>query len=120
MLRAGPDPEIFEQQAKNLGLDQPIHIQYFHWIGDLLQGDLGYTFKNHIAISDLLWPRIGNTIILMGAAWLVSLLDRNPLGILNSTKVYGLSDQTASFISYLGLRHADLLVRDSIAAVAVA
>lgn len=102
MLAPGLTPEIFAQQAKNLGLDQPIPVQYFHWIGDLLQGDLGYTFKNHIAISDLLWPRIGNTIILMGAAWLVSLLIAIPWGIYNSTKVYGLSDQTASFISYLG------------------
>ena len=38
----------------------------------------------------------------MGAAWLLSLLIAIPWGIYNSTSQYGLSDQTASFISYLG------------------
>ncbi|OKP74643.1 diguanylate cyclase [Paenibacillus helianthi] len=102
MLSPGLSPEIFKQQAHNLGLDKPIYIQYIRWIGDLLQGDLGYTFKNHLAVSDLLLPRIGNTFILMGAAWLVSLIIAIPWGIYNSTKVYGLSDQSASFISYIG------------------
>ncbi|KWX73613.1 ABC transporter permease [Paenibacillus jilunlii] len=102
MLSPGLSPEVFKQQAHNLGLDQPVPVQYVRWISGLLQGDLGYTFKNHLPVADLLWPRIGNTFILMGAAWLLSLLIAIPWGIYNSTKVYGLSDQSASFISYLG------------------
>ncbi|MBW4838828.1 MAG: ABC transporter permease [Paenibacillaceae bacterium] len=102
MLAPGLSPEAFEQQKRNMGLDQPIPVQYVRWIGDLLQGDLGYTFKNHLPVGDLLWPRIGNTLILMGAAWLLTLVIALPWGIYNSTKEYGLSDQTASFISYLG------------------
>ncbi|WP_151735958.1 ABC transporter permease ['Paenibacillus yunnanensis' Narsing Rao et al. 2020] len=102
MLSPGLTPEVMEQQAKNLGLDKPLPVQYFHWVSGLLQGDLGYTFKNHLPIGELLWPRIANTLILMGSAWVVSILIAIPWGIYNSTKVYGLSDQTASFISYLG------------------
>ncbi|WP_040952129.1 ABC transporter permease [Gorillibacterium massiliense] len=102
MLSPGLSPETFKQQARNLGLDQPVPLQYVHWIKDMLHGNLGYTFKNHLPISDLMWPRIGNTFILMGVAWLVSLIIAIPWGIYNSTKVYGVSDQTASFISYLG------------------
>jgi len=49
-----------------------------------------------------LWPRIGNTFVLMGSAWLLTLIIALPWGIYNSTKEYGLSDQTASFISYIG------------------
>ncbi|WP_150266518.1 ABC transporter permease [Paenibacillus tepidiphilus] len=102
MLSPGLTPEVMEQQAKNLGLDKPLPVQYLKWVGGLLQGDLGYTFKNHLPIGELIWPRIGKTFILMGSAWLVSILIAIPWGIYNSTKVYGLSDQTASFISYLG------------------
>ncbi|MEG6589453.1 ABC transporter permease [Paenibacillus barengoltzii] len=101
-LAPGLSPEAFEQQKHNLGLDKPLPVQYLRWVGDLLQGDLGYTFKNHLPVADLLWPRIGNTFILMGSAWLLTLIIALPWGIYNSTKEYGLSDQTASFISYIG------------------
>lgn len=101
-LAPGLSPEAFEQQKQNLGLDKPLPVQYLRWVGDLLQGDLGYTFKNHLPVGDLLWPRIGNTFILMGSAWLLTLIIALPWGIYNSTKEYGLSDQTASFISYIG------------------
>jgi len=102
MIAPGVSPEAFEVQKRNLGLDDPIHIQYFRWVGNLLQGDFGTTFKNNIPISDILWPTVGNTFVLMTIAWLVTLIIALPWGIYNSTKVYGLSDQTASFISYLG------------------
>ncbi|WP_435923197.1 ABC transporter permease [Paenibacillus sp. DYY-L-2] len=102
MLSPGLSPEAMEQQKINMGLDKPLPVQYLKWVGDLLQGDLGYTFKNHIPVGDLLWPRIANTFILMGAALIVSLIIAIPWGIYNSTKEYGFSDQTASFISYVG------------------
>lgn len=102
MLGPGLSPAAFEQQKHNMGLDQPIPVQYVKWVGNLVRGDFGYTFKNHIPVADLLWPRLANTVILMGAAWLLTLIIALPWGIYNSTKEYGLSDQTASFISYLG------------------
>ncbi|ALS28616.1 ABC transporter permease [Paenibacillus cisolokensis] len=102
LVAPGLSPEAFEVQKRNLGLDQPAHIQYVRWIGKLLQGDLGKTFKNSVPVGELLWPTIGNTFVLMGAAWLVAMVIAIPWGIYNSTREYGLSDQTASFISYLG------------------
>lgn len=102
LLAPGLSPEAFKVQAHNMGLDRPVHIQFLSWIGNLLQGDLGYTFKNHIPVNDILWPTVGNTMVLMAAAWLLSLVIAIPWGIYNSTREYGLSDQTSSFISYLG------------------
>ncbi len=102
MLAPGLSPEAMAQQKENMGLDQPLPVQYIKWVGNLLQGDLGYTFKNHIPVGDLLWPRMMNTLILMGVAWFVALVIAIPWGIYNSTREYGLSDQTSSFISYLG------------------
>ncbi|MFC5650185.1 ABC transporter permease [Paenibacillus solisilvae] len=101
-LGPGLSPEAAKIQAHHLGLDRPIPVQFIIWLGDLLKGDLGYTFKNHIPVGDILWPTVGNTMVLMGAAWLLSLLIAVPWGIYNSTVEYGLSDQTSSFISYLG------------------
>lgn len=101
-LSPGLSPETAKIQAANLGLDKPIHIQYVRWLGDIVQGDLGKTFKNNVPVGDILWPRVQNTVVLMSVAWILSLLIAIPWGIYNSTREYGLSDQTASFISYLG------------------
>lgn len=102
MLAPGLSPEALAIQARNLGLDQHVHIQYWRWLTGLLQGDLGHTFKNHLPVGQILWPTVGNTIKLMGAAWVLTLIIAIPWGIYNSTKQYSLSDQTAAFISYLG------------------
>ncbi|MFX3632029.1 MAG: ABC transporter permease [Candidatus Pristimantibacillus sp.] len=102
MLAPGLSPEALAIQARNLGLDQPVHIQYWRWLTGLLQGDLGHTFKNHLPVGQILWPTVENTIVLMGAAWVLTLIIAIPWGIYNSTKQYSLSDQTAAFISYLG------------------
>lgn len=102
MIGPGMSPQAFETQKKNLGLDDPVPVQYVRWLGGLLQGDLGKTFKTSLPVSQLIWPTIGNTLVLMAAAWLVTLVIALPWGIYNSTREYGLSDQTASFISYLG------------------
>ncbi|GAV13855.1 ABC transporter permease [Paenibacillus sp. chi10] len=101
-LSPGLSQEAGKIQAKNLGLDKPIHIQYIRWVGDLLKGDLGKTFKNNLPVGDILWPTVKNTVVLMSVAWLLSLIIAIPWGIYNSTREYGLSDQTASLISYIG------------------
>ncbi|MFB9325121.1 ABC transporter permease [Paenibacillus aurantiacus] len=101
-LNPNLSPEVAEQQAENLGLNDPLPVQYFRWLGDLAQGDFGYTFKNNLPVGDLVWPTLGNTMILMGTAWFLSLIIAVPWGIYNSTREYGLSDQLASFIAYIG------------------
>lgn len=101
-LSPGLSPEATQVQAHNLGLDRPVPVQYLIWLGDMLKGNLGYTFKNHLPVGQVLWPTVGNTIVLMGVAWLLSLIIAIPWGIYNSTREYGLSDQTASFITYIG------------------
>lgn len=95
-------PEVMEQQAENMGLNDPLPVQYFRWLGDMAQGDFGHTFKNNLPVGDLIWPTLGNTMILMGSAWFLALFIAIPWGIYNSTREYGFSDQTASFIAYIG------------------
>ncbi|EJL21053.1 ABC transporter permease [Brevibacillus sp. BC25] len=102
MLAPGMSPEAQLIQMKNMGLDQPVYIQYMKWVGNLLQGDLGHTFKNNVPVGDILWPTVWNTFVLMSVAWGLSMLIAIPWGIYNSTKQYGLSDQIASIVAYLG------------------
>ena len=101
-LSPGLSPEAAEVQKVNLGLDKPVYVQYAKWLGGLLQGDLGHTFKNNLPVNEILWPTLQNTVVLMAAAWLLSLIIAIPWGIYNSTAQYGFSDNFSSFVAYLG------------------
>ncbi|MCL6631879.1 MAG: ABC transporter permease [Alicyclobacillus herbarius] len=102
LLGPGLSAEALKIQAHNMGLDQPLPLQYLHWLKDMLTGNFGYTFKNHLPVNSIIWPTVGNTLILMGAAWVLSLIIAIPWGIYNSTKAYGISDNVATVIAYLG------------------
>lgn len=102
MLPKGLSQEAIKQQIHLLGLDQPVYIQYWHWLMNFIHGNFGYTFKNHLAVGAILWPTVWNTVILMSVAWVVSIIIAIPWGIFNSTRVYGISDNSASVIAYFG------------------
>jgi peptide/nickel transport system permease protein len=102
LLPKGQSQEVLRQMAHEQGLDLPLPLQYLHWLGDLLQGNFGYTFKNHLPVGQILWPTLANTMILMGTAWILSLLIAIPWGIYNSTRPYGISDNLAAIIAYVG------------------
>ncbi|HLO03917.1 MAG TPA: ABC transporter permease [Symbiobacteriaceae bacterium] len=91
-----------EQKKKNLGLDQPVHIQYARWLGRMVQGDFGKTFISQRPVLDLIKPALKNTLILMTTSWVLTLLIAIPWGIMNSTRPYGLSDNMAAAIGYAG------------------
>ena len=57
---------------KELKLDLPPHVRYFHWLGDFLQGDLGRSLSNGRPITELLGWRLSNTVFLASAAAIVS------------------------------------------------
>ena len=65
-----------------LGLDQPWYIQYFTWIGNLLQGDLGISNAGGATIGSLINNRIGNTVFMTGVVTLISVPLSVALGLL--------------------------------------
>jgi peptide/nickel transport system permease protein len=78
------DPKLSEADKRILlsewGLDQPIPVQYVHWIGHVLQGDLGRSFQDRRPVWDKIVERLPNTLYLNGAAFLVGLFGI-PLGV---------------------------------------
>ncbi|MGH7565836.1 MAG: diguanylate cyclase, partial [Gemmatimonadota bacterium] len=53
-IRPDIDPAVIEQMRKNLGLDQPVHVQYVKWISSFAQGDFGYSFSQKRPIIDII------------------------------------------------------------------
>ena len=55
-----------------LGLDQPIYVQYFVWLKQLLQGNLGYSIKNYQPVGSMIASHLGPTLLFMGVSLVVS------------------------------------------------
>ena len=56
--------EVIEQIRRNFGLDQPVHIRYFKWLGAFLTGNFGYSFTQSRPVFDVLMDALPNTLIL--------------------------------------------------------
>lgn len=58
---------------QRFGLDQPFHVQLFHYLRNMLAFDLGYSFRHSRPVLDLVLDRLGPTLLLMGTAALVAI-----------------------------------------------
>lgn len=86
------------------GLDQPMIVQYFKWIGNiLLRGDFGLSFEWQQPVGDLIWERMALTLVLtfstLLATWGIAL----PIGVFSAVKKYSIGDYIVTFFSFLGL-----------------
>ena len=83
MARAGHlDPTAEAQLTKLFGLDRPLPMQYLIYLRDLLHGNLGYSYVYREPVTTVLRPAISNTILLLGAATLVTIVVGVGLGVL--------------------------------------
>ncbi len=82
ILGQSATPETVRALREQLGLDQPTHIRYIGWLGDVLRGDLGESLANGNAVSELIGRRLGNTLALAGYAAAIAVPLSLMLGIL--------------------------------------
>jgi peptide/nickel transport system permease protein len=97
------NPAEKAQLEKDLGLDQPIAIQYVRWIGGLLHGDLGYSYVSEKPALAEIAPRIPITAKLAGLALAFSVLFGVPLGVVSAVRQNTLLDYVLRVISLSGL-----------------
>jgi len=94
--------EIDEIRAK-YGLDQPLYIQYFLWLGDVLKGDLGRSILSHEQVTTEIASRFPNTIELAIAAMIFAILIGVVAGIISATKQYSIADYSVMGIALFGI-----------------
>jgi len=97
------DPADKANLERELGLDTSIVVQYLHWIGGLLHGDLGYSYVSEKPALDEILPRIPITARLAGLALLFSTVIGVPLGVLSALKQGSRMDYVLRAISLSGL-----------------
>ena len=101
------NPKITSADVQRLkaiyGLDQPIHLRYWHWLLDTLSGDLGYSRTYRVPVAELLGPRLLNTLILSLASLLLALAIGIPLGILAALKKGSFFDYGVNLVAFAGI-----------------
>jgi len=83
------------------GLDQPPPVQYLRWFTSLLHGDWGFSLTNGDTVLNTIGSRIGNTLILVIAAFVISIVLAVPLGIYSATHKYSFLDYLSTFGSFV-------------------
>ena len=82
----GRTPEQMEALMQYLGLDRPLIVQYFMWLGNALKGDLGNSLVDRRPVTRLLLERAPATIQLAIAGWVLATIVGIPLGVLSAVK----------------------------------
>lgn len=104
-IMLGESASVADRQALRtaLDLDQPLHLQYLHYLGNLLQLDLGTSIHSRQPVTDLLQARIPATALLAAVTLVLTILLALPLGILAAVRHDTLWDTGAMGFSLLGV-----------------
>jgi peptide/nickel transport system permease protein len=112
LLPGGPlaayenNPEISQKDIERLrhemGLDRPLHVQYWAWLQNFARGDWGYSFTTKRPVLTEIWDRLPNTLYLTGLSLIVALIIAIPAGIISATRQYSVFDHITTTLAYIG------------------
>ncbi|MDL2401785.1 ABC transporter permease [Rhizobium mayense] len=103
-------PQMVAGIRHELGLDQPLIIQFLHYLDALLHGDLGRSYTQKTAVLPLIQARLPATIILMAAGIVVEVALGLTFGIIAAIKRGGLVDRTVMMLSFVGVSSPQFVV----------
>jgi len=105
LLILGPNANevSIAQMEAQLGLNQPLYIQYVDWIVGLAQGDMGTSLRYNVPVAEEIAVRLPRSLLLAVSATAISVALSIPLGVLAAVKKNTVTDLTASMLAFIGL-----------------
>ena len=97
------DPQVLAQIRAELGLDKPIWQQYLLWIGKVLTGDFGFSWRIRVPVSELILAKLPVTFQLATMAFIIAILIGVPLGIVSAVKKDTPADWAANGAALFGI-----------------
>ncbi|MGQ9682904.1 MAG: ABC transporter permease [Anaerolineae bacterium] len=88
---------------KEYGLDKPLPLQYIHWMGKVLRGDLGRSFELNRPVRDLIAERLPLTLLVMSLSLAFTYILGILIGIYSATHQYSLMDHVFTVFSFAGI-----------------
>jgi peptide/nickel transport system permease protein len=92
-------PDVIDQLRRNLGLDQPLHIQYMRWMMSFFTGDFGHSFAQSRPVRDILLEALPNTLMLTGTALVLVFVIGILIGVVQAVRQYSAFDSVSSVVS---------------------
>jgi peptide/nickel transport system permease protein len=102
--------EMIDALRIQYGLDRPLWVQYFKWVGGMLRGQWGYSFYWNLPVSDLLADRIPLTIAVSLITLVFTYAVSIPIGIYSATHQYSLGDYLFTILGFAGLATPSFLL----------
>ncbi len=100
------DPHMTEELRQSIlrdfGLDKPLHIQYFIYLKQLLQGNLGTSFRSLLPVSEIIMSRLPWTLLLTGLSFVITVLLGIPLGVVAATHQGRPLDRVINALAIIG------------------
>jgi peptide/nickel transport system permease protein len=97
------DPQVLAQIRAELKLDRPIWEQYLHWIGNVLQGDFGFSWRIRLPVSQLILEKLPVTAQLATMSFLIAVAIGVPAGILSAVRRDRPADWAANGVALFGI-----------------
>ncbi|WP_111719492.1 ABC transporter permease [Homoserinimonas sp. OAct 916] len=95
--------EVLAQIRAKLGLDEPIYVQYWLFISNVFQGDLGFSYRNQLPVIDIVVDRIPVTVSLVFGGVILWLGIGIPIGVMSARKPGSVRDRLGQSFAVVGI-----------------
>jgi peptide/nickel transport system permease protein len=96
--------------AERYGTNDPIYVKYTKWISGFVHGDFGESFSKRAPVNDLIWGRLGFTLLLTGGSLLFAWAIAIPIGVYSATHRYSMPDYLVTLIQFIGVAIPEFLL----------
>jgi len=103
LAQSGGQAETIERLRQQLGLDLPLHVQYWRFLRNLVRGDLGESIWLRKPVSQILWEQLPSTVELAVAAMVLAIVGGVSLGLLAALKHNSWADRAVMVIASVGI-----------------
>lgn len=103
------DEARLDALRERYGFDRPFLVQYFHWIGGVLQGDFGISFEWQQPVGQLIWERMALSVTLALATLMFTWAVALPIGIYSAVRKYSIGDYFFTAVGFIGLATPNFL-----------
>lgn len=97
------DPEVRAQLERSLGLDKPLPVQYFNWIGRVIRGDFGESIFYRRSNYQIIRERFPATLLLTLVATFIAVVFAIPAGVIAAVKRHTMGDYISMVVALLGI-----------------
>lgn len=111
MISPRTSSESLQRAREALGLNDPIIVQYWNWLKQLVQGNFGYSTYNGQAVLTEILDRLPATLLLTVTSFVISFVVGIPLGVYSATHKYSKADYGLTVFSFIGYFHSQLFLR---------